>query len=83
MVLIVLILHDKACVNNFNTGLSLFVLSLKVFFKFKFIQKIPALPNSLGNVFTDVDAAPFQQVPFPQHLGKGSKRNLESPLPDL
>ena len=33
----------------------------------------PALPNSLGDVFTDVDVASLQQIPLSQHLMRKSK----------
>ena len=50
----------------------------------------PALPNSLGDVFTDVDIASLQQISLSQHLGRTSKNQycckkdfLSKPLLDL
>ena len=50
----------------------------------------PALPNSLGDVFTDVDIASLQQISLSQHLGRKSKNQycckkdfLSKPLLDL
>ena len=42
-------------------------------------RNAPALSDSLGNVFTDVNIAPFQQVPFPQHLEQ-NQRGIQNHL---